>query len=838
MAQEAHLVTTNSSREHVSYATPPRAFLRKVLPALLALVFFFIVTAILTWPRVPGLATSVVDYGDPAHHIWTLDWIDRTLFSDYSRLYDAPIYHGFPLTLAYDDIFIGPALSVMALNALTQNIDLSYNLFVVLEFTLAAWCVFLLARHVTKSVIGGLLAGMVVGFTSYTFAHLSHINLLAIYPLPLALLCLHQVFDAPRHSGQQGNRLLRAGLWVLAFLACSIWQALHSFYYAAYLALAAGALTLWEVLVVRRWRLWPRRWRSYIAGSLALAWALYLVTVWLLSEPNRAVQQEFGFRRSLEEQVQMSAQLTDYFAISQRNRTYARVLPKVDLDQALFPGFVTLSLGAVGVGLVLLPRRRKRLTSKLETDGVSEVPVDDEAISESSAPVGGSTEAAILDKAVRRRVMFYLVLAVIGVILSLGPVWDTGNGTVPLPYQFLWSLPGFEGLRGPRRTAVLALIGWGVLGAWGWRGISVVALDWGRRSTIKVTRSTSNSMSAVDDAGVASLPMGRFKVGSFALAATLLLLMMVEQWTVPTPSVPLPPPPEGYGLTVAPPAYTWLATQQDEGVVMEFPVLPGNALREFPIMYYQKIHRHPLINGLSSYQPEMFSEIMLRLDIAENPLGGYDFTPAQIGMLQTLEVRYMVFNELAYKAAHWQRIRDSLAKYSEVSYVGKYDLHQIYMLSPLPADAQLRLGWRVPATMTVGASVPITVSVVNPYSSLLLARLQPSLGLVANWQRREGAGQPSSQGTAVNQSEAGSWKPSGALFPARSIEYNSLLNIPSVGRTELALDTELLVAQGAHLFEVEIKAPPEPGEYLLQIFPKWRLPAYKIAPPIAVTVAR
>jgi hypothetical protein len=829
VAQQAYVIAGDPVQEQLSYGTPPRGVLRKVLPALLALLFFFAVTTILTWPRVPGLATSVVDYGDPAHHIWRLDWIGRTIFSDYSRLYDAPIYHGFPLTLAYDDIFIGPALSVMALNALTQNIDLSYNLFVVLEFTLAAWCVFLLARHVTKSVTGGLLAGMAVGFTSYTFAHLSHINLLAIYPLPLALLCLHQVFDAPRHSRQQGNGLLRAGLWVLAFLACSVWQAMHSFYYAAYLALAAGALTLWETLVVRRWRLWPRRWRASIGGMLAVAWALYLMTVWLLSEPNRAVQQEFGFRRSLEEQVQMSAQLTDYFAISPRNRTYARVLPRVDLDQALFPGFITLSLGAVGMGLLLLLKRRKSLTLKGKIAGVSESQADDEANSELSTLVDGSPGAAVIAAVDQRRVTFYLVLALIGVVFSLGPVWDTGNGTAPLPYQFLWSLPGFEGLRGPRRMALLALIGWGVLGAWGWRGIVAFVSGWRRRSS---------SAPAVDVRDAALLPSRRFKVGSTALAAMLLVLMMAEQWTVPTPSVPLPPPPEGYGGTVVPPAYTWLATQQDGGVVMEFPVLPGNALREFPIMYYQKIHRHPLINGLSSYQPEMFRDIMLKLDIAEDPLAGFDFTPAQIGMLQTLEVRYMVFNELAYKAAHWQRIRESLEKYSEVSYVGKYDLHQIYMLSPLPGDARLRLRWRVPPTMTVGVSVPVTVSVVNPYSSLLLTRLQPLLGLVVNWQRKGDAAQPSSQDSPAGASEAGSWKPPGAIFPVQSIQFSSLLNTPFATRTELPIDTELLVAQGAHLFQVEITAPPEPGEYLLRIFPKWRLPAYKIAPPTEVTVGR
>ena len=209
---------------------------------------FLVLAGVMTWPRLANLATSVVDHGDPLEDIWTLQWIGRTLLTDPARLYDAPIFYGFPRPLAYDDIGIGPALVTLPVTALTGNPVLAYNLLIVGSFALAGWCAFLLARHVTGSALAGLIAGMAYGFWSYTFAHLSHMSVLSLYPMPLALLCLHRLFAAA-DAAPAGKRMVRAPAgWAAGFALCFLWQALHSFYYAAYLALAAGGLVAWEAL--------------------------------------------------------------------------------------------------------------------------------------------------------------------------------------------------------------------------------------------------------------------------------------------------------------------------------------------------------------------------------------------------------------------------------------------------------------------------------------------------------------------------------------------------------------------------------------------------------------
>src|SRR5690349_18850955 len=248
----------------------PRAGGRRGAALLLAAGLFLLLAGLLTWPRLGQAASSVVDFGDPLEDVWTLQWIDHALLTDPAHLYDAPIFYGFPQPLAYDDINLGQALLALPLTALTGNLVLTYNLLIVGSFALAGWCAFLLARHVTSSAWAGLIAGMVYGFWSYTFAHLSHMSVLSLYPIPLALFCLHRVFE----TADAGMRRRAPAGWAAAFAACVIWQAMNSFYYAAYLGLAAGALLVWELLVVRRWRAWPAPQRGRVAAALLGAGAL------------------------------------------------------------------------------------------------------------------------------------------------------------------------------------------------------------------------------------------------------------------------------------------------------------------------------------------------------------------------------------------------------------------------------------------------------------------------------------------------------------------------------------------------------------------------------------
>jgi hypothetical protein len=699
--------------------------------ALLGAGLFAVLAVLLTWPRLANAAASVVDPGDPLEDVWTLRWIDHALLTDPAHLYDAPIFHGFPLPLAYDDTSLGPALLALPLTALTGSMVLTYNLLIIASYALAGWGAFLLARHVTRSMAAGVVAGMVYGFWSYTFAHISHLSVMSLYPIPFALLCLHKVFETadPPASGRAApppsrRRLPPWALWLLGFAALFIWQALNSFYYVAYLGLAVGGLLAWEALVVRRWRRWPGRTRAAVGGGLLLAGLAGGLSLAALSVPYREVQREFGFYRSAEEQTAWAAHPADFLGVSPRNRTYRAVLPNV-WPEPLFPGFAVLALGGVGLGALGVAALRRRPRP---------APVPPEG-----APATGVPSA----------MPFYVLLAAAGVILSLGPVLDVGTARVPLPYSLLATLPGFSGLRSPVRLVVLGALGWGVLAGWGWRGVL---------------------------AGVGALRPAR-RGWLLAIPATVALLgvMSWEQWSVLTPTTPLP-----NGGTL-PPAYQWLAGHPDGGVLADFPVIAGlrDPTRATTRMYYQGSHGHPLLNGYSSFIPPTYAEIAHQLD------DDVAILPQDIGLLQSLDVRYLVFHRPAYKKAHWQRIQTDLAQYPEVgrvlAYGDEFNGDGLYSLAPLPAAAHLRLSGALPSPLPADPTVPLTVTITNGYRYPLLTRLQPRLALEATW--------------VPAPPDAGS---------------------PAAGPLRCEVDVPLLLPQGTYSFTARLPRPPS-GHHVLHL---------------------
>ncbi len=752
-ARLAAAVPTGSSSDPLAGPDPglvPRAARRGWVGPLLGAVVFVVLAGLLTWPRLANATWSVVDPGDPLEDVWTLRWIDHALLTDPTQLYAAPIFHGFPLPLAYDDTSLGPALLALPLTVLTGSMVLTYNLLLVASYALAGWGAFLLARHVTRSLWAGVIAGMVYGFWSYTFAHISHLSVLSLYPLPLALLCLHKAFEtagspaAVANNPQSAIRIPPSALWTLGFLGLFLWQALNSFYYVAYLGLAAGALILWEGLVVRRWRGWTGRTRLGIAGGLVGAGLVGGLALALLSAPYREVQRDFGFYRSAEEQTAWAAHPADFLGVSPRNRTYRAVLPNV-WPEPLFPGFTVLGLGALGLGLIGVAAVRRR-----------------------PLPIARPPEAVAPPVAARSTgVGFYALLALAGVILSLGPTLQVGTAQVPLPYSVLGTLPGFSGLRSPVRLVVLAALGWGVLAGWGWQGLLA-----------PLTRLLGDQ------------PRHYAALLAAPLTVVLLGVLCWEQWPVLTPTTPLP------NKGVVPPAYRWLAAHPDNGVLADFPIAIGlrDPLRTTTRMYYQGAHGHPLLNGYSSFIPPTYSEIARALD------SNVEVTPQDIGILQSMDVRYLVFNRPAYKRSHWQRLQARLAGYAEArlitDYGDEFGGDALYILAPLPDAARLRLSGALPSRLAPGPTVPLTITITNAYTYPLLTRLQPRLALEAAWVRAGGGAAP----------PAGAW-------PLRC-----------------EVDLPLVLPQGTHTFATGLPPPPA-GRWALHLRLAGPAPHYQpIAP--------
>lgn len=248
-----------------------------------------------------------------------------------------------------------------------------------------------------------------------------------------------------------------------------------------------------------------------VAAAMALALAGSLAL--LVFQPYRALQRRQGLHRSRAECIHWSARPGSYldpgeYVVLPHHRFLRGRFASGD---PLYPGAAVLLLAAVG-----LVRSRG---------------------------VPGTGLCALL--------------AVTGILLSLGPEIRLGSIAVPGLFELLRLVPGGSLIRTPGRLGVLALLGFDLLAALGW----AVLL---RRHP-------------------------RLRVG-FALVSTL---MLVEAFPADLYGAfgPIPQPS---------PASRWLAGAPN-GPVLE---LPWNAPEESALyVYWSTVHWQPLVNGWGSYEP-------------------------------------------------------------------------------------------------------------------------------------------------------------------------------------------------------------------------------------------
>lgn len=627
--------------------------------ALLAFIFYCGIIVLITWPWMPQAAEVLRDPGDPALFVWTLHWLAGTAFHDPAALYAGPIFHGFPDPVTYTDTSLLPALALAPLWQAPNHV-LFLNLLMGLTLMLDAFAAFLLVRALTGSALGGFVGGLVFACNSYMLAHLSHLNLLSLYFLPLALLAVQRLGVAGRTG---------AGRWALVGLALALMgQLLSSFYGLAYVLIAVAGALGWLVLTRRPWARWPAPLTRRLFGGLGGVGLAFGALGLVVTLPYWHTRQVMGFARTADDWRTWSAQPLDFLAVSLHNWTWAGLLPVRDPDP-LFAGFTALALAAVGgFSGWRLARRR---------------------------PV-----VARPDRLPRGPFGFYALLGLVGAILCLGPELNWNGMQIPLPYSLITRLPVGEALRAPVRAAPLVFLGLAVFAGWG---------------TVRVLRRLTRLP-------VFQPPVLR-RVACAGLVAGLAGLMLVEQRVAPLALTPVPATAEAQ-----PAVYRWLADHPDGGVLVE--LTAGTGLADPTVdtmhMYYQTFHGHPLVNGYSGFRPPAYVEMFSLFNRQYS-----QFTPAQLGLLQSLDVRYVLYHSINYKSNAWQQVQTDLAGFPEMQLVGAFATAEgppayLYRLAPRPAGAQIGI-----TVLPAADGTRATVRLTNPGPYPLLTRLRPTLDLVA-----------------------------------------------------------------------------------------------------------
>ena len=379
----------------------------------LAAALCLLLAVVHTWPLATSPGTlSRNDNADAELNEWILAWVAHQLPRSPAHLFDGNIFYPERDTLAFSEPLIVPALMGAPLQWLGASPVFTFNIVLLLGFTLTAWAGYTVAFEWTGDRAAGMLAGSMFAFNTHTMTRMPHIQGIHAWGLPLALL--------------SADRLLVRARWRdAAWLA--LWMTAMA-YTSGYLIVFA-AVMVGVILFARIADWWPRPARTIMLFAAATAMAtIAVIPVYL---PYRRVAR-LGLVRSIESVSEFSATLTGYLAAAGtiHFNTWSGPLWKNPVD-GFFPGFVVIALSAFAIYRAIVPG------------------------------AGNMTSATEISHTLTsRRIAMLVAIAATGMVLSLG--------TRTPVYGWLYHIfPPMQGLRAAARFGNLFLLGMAVLGAFG-----------------------------------------------------------------------------------------------------------------------------------------------------------------------------------------------------------------------------------------------------------------------------------------------------------------------------------------------------------------------------------
>ena len=378
-------------------ARPRELFLVSVAGAALSVL--------MTWPLTAGLGhLGRTIGGDGQYSIWNVAWVARTLVVDPGDMFNANIFYPHRTTLAYSEANLAAGVLAAPVYWVTRNPYAAHNSVVLFSIASAFVCAYLLMHYLTQDNRASAIAAVLYACCPYVTTHSSHIQLLMTGGLPLAMLLLHRLADAPS--------IPRGGWLGVALVA----QALSCAYYGIFAALMAGIGVL--VLAGSR-RLWASReyWTAIVTAAL-----MSIVCLLPFFLPYLRVQQETGFHRTLQDAARWAANPQSYLASpAHAHRWLLDIAAHFErFTEPLFPGMLVLAFGIAGIAIAM---RR----------------------------------AASGDRASRETAMLYGSIGVLAFWASFGP-----NAGL---YRLLFYFPLFAFLRAPARLGVVVVLSLAVFAA-------------------------------------------------------------------------------------------------------------------------------------------------------------------------------------------------------------------------------------------------------------------------------------------------------------------------------------------------------------------------------------
>jgi hypothetical protein len=282
------------------------------------------IAVVVTWP-LAAHATSVLPDADDAYFsVWRLAWVAHQLREAPAALFDTNVFYPATNTLAYSDAMLLVGLLSAPFIWLGAAPVAVHNIALIAALATSAWAMYVLARRLTDDRAAAFLAATVFSAAPYRVAHIGHLELECVAWMPISLLLLHKLIEAPR--ARTGILL---GATVAAQTLCSIYYGifLSGFIFVAWCLLAAGS-----------------RDRKRLVAASAVAVVPLVAILGPYSIPYARAKHEQA-PRSKDEIARYSAVPGDYLRVAPDNVVWGKgdSGPAPD-ERTLFPGAVALAL--------------------------------------------------------------------------------------------------------------------------------------------------------------------------------------------------------------------------------------------------------------------------------------------------------------------------------------------------------------------------------------------------------------------------------------------------------------------------------------------------------------
>jgi hypothetical protein len=592
------------------------------------ILFFAAVTIFQLWPLPLHPGDSVCETIDSILNTWIMARVQQNLITHPADLFRGNIFFPTAGTLRFSEVLLPQSLLSLPVYYFTRNPVLSYNLVLFLCYFLNAYVMFLLVRYLTGRNFSGIAAGLIFAFSTYQIQHITHLQLLSCWLIPLAFLSLHKFFKRQRWKD---------AVW---FALTFVLQALACIYYGLFfMTILALGLPLLFALNKRAWKPAPliKLAVPLLAGGGALA---------LFAHPYFSLLTDFDLKRDLT----AGADLVNYLAVFYQNVFLGDRLSRLgSYEFYLFPGILALFFA----GLYVYQKRALFRVTPLFIrrisifvimgcfvsavlifvfDGIS-INIGLFILSghNLSKPVYFALVIIFLslllslifyalqntDRNGEGRMLFlYFPLLVWALFLSFGGIFTfAGHSSAILPLPFKWlheHVPGFSGVRVPSRYAVFVLFSTAVLAGHG------LKVFWDELKTRNV---------------------------KVYLAAGIILWLNLEYLSIPQQRSTLPTKAD------LPTTYLWLKGQPGDFAVIELPFhqfIGDDAVD----MYFSLFHKKNLVNGYSGFIPPSLNYI--RQVFPAFP------SKACLDILQTMNVKYVILHLKRWKADKAARVEQRI----------------------------------------------------------------------------------------------------------------------------------------------------------------------------------